>query len=431
MELQTPSNNGRNSELDPNSESPNPNNGDEPQLLFEDIDSTCSTPYVSAPSSPGRGSIGGFYYSAPASPMHFAITSASFSSAQTSSSSSHENSNNSVPLAFEFEFSGRFGLSGSGGSGSMISADELFLNGRIRPMKLSTHLERPQVLAPLLDLEAEDDEETEGGSHVRGRDLKLRDKSLRRRTRSMSPLRNTHFDWTENEDGHGDISFTKEINDNDASEMEESEGDKNEGFSSETTPSVSASSSRSSSAGRSSKRWVFLKDFLYRSKSEGRSTNRFWSNISFSPAKEKKPTNQNLPTSVSKEKPTNSSNGTSETQKSKGNTQVSSKKVTGKPINGVGKRRQPPSPHELHYKANRAQAEELRKKTYLPYRQGLLGCLGFSSKGYGAMNGFARALNPVSSRYDFQAGNIAHKQKFQSASAKVLRAHLLSISSTT
>lgn len=68
------------------------------------------------------------------------------------------------------------------------------------------------------------------------------------------------------------------------------------------------------------------------------------------------------------------------------------KKVTRKPTNGVGKRRVPPSPHELHYKANRAQAEELRKKTFLPYRQGLLGCLGFSSKGYGAMNGFARAL---------------------------------------
>ena len=74
------------------------------------------------------------------------------------------------------------------------------------------------------------------------------------------------------------------------------------------------------------------------------------------------------------------------------------KKVSGRPANGVGKRRVPASPHELHYKAHRAQAEELRKKTFLPYRQGLLGCLGFSSKGYGAMNGFARALNPVSSR---------------------------------
>lgn len=34
------------------------------------------------------------------------------------------------------------------------------------------------------------------------------------------------------------------------------------------------------------------------------------------------------------------------------------------------------SPHELHYKVQKAHAEELRKKTFLPYRQGLLGCLG-------------------------------------------------------
>jgi hypothetical protein len=39
----------------------------------------------------------------------------------------------------------------------------------------------------------------------------------------------------------------------------------------------------------------------------------------------------------------------------------------------------PVSAHELHYTANRAQAEELRRKTFLPYRQGVLGCLGFPS----------------------------------------------------
>lgn len=217
----------------------------------------------------------------------------------------------------------------------MSSADELFLNGQIRPMKLSTHLERPQVLAPLLDLEEEEEEEEE--NEVRCRDLRLRDKSLRRRTRSLSPLRNTPLEWTENEE----------------------KTDKKENV----TPSVSSGS------GRSSKRWVFLRDFL-RSKSEGRSNNKFWSTISFSPAAKEK----------------------------KGNGPQKPKKVAGKPTNGVGKRRVPASsPHELHYKANRAQAEELRRKTFLPYRQGLLGCLGFSSKGYGAMSGFARALNPVSS----------------------------------
>ncbi|XVF05970.1 hypothetical protein REPUB_Repub06bG0007500 [Reevesia pubescens] len=353
----------------------------EPQVFSEDYDSTCSTPYVSAPSSPGRapgpgpGSInGGFFYSAPASPMHFAMTSV----APMISSTRPSSPDNSVPLGYEFEFSARFGCSGSGQTGSMSSAEELFLNGQIRPMKLSTHLERPQVLAPLLDLEHEDEENEDVDNKVRGRDLRLRDKSLRRRTRSMSPFRNANFAL--NTDDQSMYCLDKDLG--------KKADSKNEEMYSETSASMSASSSRSSSAGRSSKRWVFLKDFL-RSKSEGRSNNKFWSTISFSPTnKEKKPGNTSSLVQESKEKLSN--------EGSEINNQRSNKKY--KPVNGIGKRRVPPSPHELHYTANRAQAEEMRKKTFLPYRQGLLGCLGFSSKGYGAMNGLARALNPVSSR---------------------------------
>ncbi|XVE63112.1 hypothetical protein DITRI_Ditri06bG0173600 [Diplodiscus trichospermus] len=350
------------------------------QVFSEDYDSTCSTPYVSAPSSPGRapgpgpGSInGGFFYSAPASPMHFAMTSV----ASMVSSTQPSSPDNSVPLGFEFEFSGRFGSSGSGLAGSMISADELFLNGQIRPMKLSTHLERPQLLAPLPDLENEDEENEVVDNKVRGRDLRLRDKSLRRRTRSMSPLRNANFALNIDDQS---MCLDKGL----GKKADSSKND--EEMCNETSASMSASSSRSSSAGRSSKRWVFLKDFL-RSKSEGRSNNKFWSTISFSPSKEKK--TGSTSNGVVQEKLSNGSNGGSE------NIQRSNK---NKPVNGIGKRRVPPSPHELHYTANRAQAEEMRKKTFLPYRQGLLGCLGFSSKGYGAMNGLARALNPVSSR---------------------------------
>ncbi|XVF57573.1 hypothetical protein PTKIN_Ptkin06aG0216500 [Pterospermum kingtungense] len=353
----------------------------EPQVFCEDYDSTCSTPYVSAPSSPGRapgpGPGGGFFYSAPASPMHFAMTSVVACSKVSSTQPSSPD--NSVPLGFEFEFSARFGSSGSGHTGSMSSADELFFNGQIRPMKLSTHLERPQALAPLMDVEHEDDEENEdfdiNNNKLRGRDLRqLRDKSLRRRTRSMSPLRNANFGLNIDDQTMCYSLDNKEILAKKGDSINET---------STGSSSMSASSSRSSSAGRSSKRWVFLKDFL-RSKSEGRSNNKyFWSTISFAPAKEKKPGS-------------NTSSGVvQEAKESEKSTQRSNK---NKPVNGLGKRRVPPSPHELHYTANRAQAEEMRKKTFLPYRQGLLGCLGFSSKGYGAMNGLARAFNPVSSR---------------------------------
>ncbi|XP_022156495.1 uncharacterized protein LOC111023375 [Momordica charantia] len=358
-------------------------------LSFEDVDSACSTPYVSAPSSPGRGPVSGFFYSAPASPMHFAITSSS--SALPLSSASMENHSSS----FEFDFSARFGsYGGSSSTASMTSADELFLDGKIRPMKLSTHLELP--LAPLLDVEVGDEEGAGIVEFVRGRDLRLRDKLQRRRTRSMSPLRNAPIEWTESESGDGinvECSVTEKeiLEGSEVIEKVEEIASNSEA----STPSISASSSRSSSAGRNSKRWVFLKDFLYRSKSEGRSNNNFWSNISFANVKEKKSAaNQ----SFGKQKFINPLAGrSSEAKKAKG-TVGAKKDGAGKPANGVGKRRVPPSAHELHYTANRAHSEEMKKKTYLPYRQGLLGCLGFSSKGYGAVNGFAKALSSVSSR---------------------------------
>uniref|UniRef100_A0A803PWA6 Uncharacterized protein n=1 Tax=Cannabis sativa TaxID=3483 RepID=A0A803PWA6_CANSA len=227
-----PTNNGekKSNATDPKQTFQNPNNGEnndthESQSFFEDFDSACSTPYVSAPSSPGRGGghVSGFFYSCPASPMHFVLASSNSVSSSCFNSAMDDSDTSSVPMGYEFEFSARFGSTGSVQTGSMSSADELFLN-----------------------------------------------------------------DQTKN----------------------------------------------------------------------------------------------------------------SETQKAKKTSSQQSvkKSVIGKPTNGVGKRRVPPSPHELHYTTKRAQAEEMRKKTYLPYRQGLLGCLGFSSKGYGAMNGLARALNPVSSR---------------------------------
>ncbi|KAG7024020.1 hypothetical protein SDJN02_15049, partial [Cucurbita argyrosperma subsp. argyrosperma] len=392
MESQTP-NPQRNSIAEPQAELHCCINGEsldstDADLSFEDVDSSCSTPYVSAPSSPGRGPVPAFFYSAPASPMHFVITKNPTSSSSSPSMDNHSSS-------FEFDFSARFGSNGRSSSmASMSSADELFHDGKIRPMKLSTHLELP--LVPMLDLENGDGKGDGIVEFVRGRDLRLRDKFQRRRTRSMSPLRYSPIEWTECEYGDG-INVECSVTENEIS-GECGVMEKVEEIASNfevSTPSISASSSRSSSAGRSSKRWIFLKDFLYRSKSEGRSNNNFWSNISFH-AKEKKSGGENQ--RIAKQRFINPLvNRSSEGKKAKG--AVGTKKDGAKkPSNGVGKRRVPPSPHERHYAANRAHSEEMKKKTYLPYRQGLLGCLGFSSKGYGAVNGFAKALNSVSSR---------------------------------
>ncbi|KAK9281841.1 hypothetical protein L1049_004747 [Liquidambar formosana] len=371
----------------------------ETHRFSDEIDSACSTPYVSAPSSPGRGPTAGYFFSAPASPMHFVLSSAP-SPSHHDSGLVPSSSDNSASGSFEFEFSSRFSTNVSAGPGSMSSADELFLNGQIRPMKLSSHLQRPQVLAPLLDLEVEDEEESKDSveSVMRGRDLRLRSRSLHRKTRSMSPLRNAQFDWQEE-----DVNVEREVSERVLEELQDDVQKQGETASTETTPSGSASSSRSSSSGRNSKKWIFLKDLLYRSKSEGRANanakEKFWSSISFSPAKEKKLTSTSLSFSSPKEEKTNpSSSSTVETQKQKRTKQSTKKVAHGKPKNGVAKRRTSASAHELHYTANRAQAEEMKKKTFLPYRQGLLGCLGFSSKGYGALNGFTKTLNPVSSR---------------------------------
>ncbi|KAL0454740.1 UNVERIFIED_CONTAM: hypothetical protein Slati_0813200 [Sesamum latifolium] len=137
-------------------------------------------------------------------------------------------------------------------------------------MKLSTHLQRPQLLAPLIE---SDDVAEEDQTFSRGRDLKLRAGSLRRRTRSMSPLRTTATEWHEDDEAK---TQNEELTRKNAEEDKGSD---------ETTPCAS----RSSSAGRSSRRWVFLKEFLYRSKSEGRNEgHKFWGSLSFSPVKDKK-----------------------------------------------------------------------------------------------------------------------------------------------
>ncbi|XP_023638186.1 uncharacterized protein LOC111830477 [Capsella rubella] len=364
--------------------------------------SACSTPFVSAPSSPGRGPPPGYFFSAPSSPMHFFLCSAASSSDYPKKLNS--SSSSSCGGDFEFDFSSRLSSSsGPLGGVSMTSAEELFSNGQIKPMKLSSHLQRPQILSPLLDLENEDEDDDDDeepkpdGEMNRGRDLKLRSRSVHRKARSLSPLRNAAYQWNqEDEEEEERVAGEREVKEC-IRKLQEDENVP----SAETTPSCSASSSRSSSYGRNSKKWIFLKDLLHRSKSEGRGNakEKFWSNISFSPSnlKDKKLKSPQ----PAEEKPIQETAEAAvvESKKQRQKQPPARKTPTvGKPTNGIAKRRgSQPSAHELHYTTNRAQAEEMKKRTYLPYRHGLFGCLGFSSKGYSALNGLARSLNPVSS----------------------------------
>ncbi|KAL2559911.1 hypothetical protein Fot_04650 [Forsythia ovata] len=123
-----------------------------PPRFSEDVDSSCSAPYVSASFSPGHVSSlsPGYFFSAPANLMHFMLSKEkveSFSSKYEPVFFKSESR-----LSFEFEFCSRFSPNGLSGNGSMSSANDLFFNGKIRTMKLSSHLKMSQVLGPLVDL---------------------------------------------------------------------------------------------------------------------------------------------------------------------------------------------------------------------------------------------------------------------------------------
>jgi len=74
----------------------------------------------------------------------------------------------SVSTGSDFVFSARFseldGADSMSTEPAMALADELFCNGQIRPLKLSTHLQKPQFLGPLIDFE-EEEEESKAGSN--------------------------------------------------------------------------------------------------------------------------------------------------------------------------------------------------------------------------------------------------------------------------
>ncbi|KAL6901946.1 hypothetical protein ACP4OV_004822 [Aristida adscensionis] len=352
--------------------------------MDDDIDSSCSTPFASAPSSPGRspafGGGGGYFFSAPASPIHHLLFSSS------SSASAAAGAGRGCAGDAEFEFGGP--------GGPMISADELFLNGQIRPLTLS----------PLPDLDPGSDDDGGGPAPVRGRDLTPRSGSVHRRARSMSPLRsasprlkllNALVPAPDLAPAPGPPGPREDAPPVTASSRSSSS-------------SSTSSSSSSASAGRGSRRWVFIKDMLlHRSKSEPSSGARGATHAHDAPAPAAsaaaKPerawpfspswaaSRDKFAAKLRAARPAPSADGA-------GGDEARAARAQGR---GRGRRRSTTvaAAHERLYAApNRAQAEEMRRRTFLPYRQGLLGCLGFSSRGYGALHGLTKTLNPVFSR---------------------------------
>ncbi|KAF0896469.1 hypothetical protein E2562_024332 [Oryza meyeriana var. granulata] len=322
--------------------------------LAAGLDSACSTPFVSAPSSPSRdhhhfSPHGACFFSAPASP--------------TRGDGGGAGKEFGV-LDFDFDFSSRFP---SPSAAAMSSADELFHNGQIRHVRLSSILLQPQPLPPLVDGDhasqpaAEDAAGVGDGAEAdeRGR---IRSRSVRRKARSMSPFR-TH--WRAPSPAPAPESVEPIATP----------------AASRSSSSSSTASSTSSTSSRGSRRWAFLKDLLHRSKSDGGKNHHH---------------HDTAPP------PPQSSSAAPKRSPSPSPSASPSPAATARGGRGTGRSRRR-SAHERLYEARRAEAEEMRRRTYLPYRQGLLlfGCIGLGSRGYGAVHGLARGLNAaaaVSSR---------------------------------
>ncbi|CAM0949485.1 unnamed protein product [Alopecurus aequalis] len=279
-------------------------------------DSACSTPFVSAPSSPARDpsfhAAAGFCFSAPVSPARGA---------------------DGCDYEFDFDFSSQFP---SPTAAAMSSADELFHNGQIRPMRLSSFLLRTQALPPLADRPTGDRLRPLAAAAPLDERGRFRSRSVHRRSRSLSPFR-----------AHWMSPLSSPARAKDSAQTPTS--------ASRSSSSSSTASSASSSTPRRYRRWQFLKNLVHQNKS-GSSKRRPPAPLPPVPAPARPKNNASL--AAPKMNPTSAA------------------------------RRG--SAHERLYEARRAEAEDMRRRTFLPYRQGLLlGCLGFGSRGYGAMHGFA------------------------------------------
>ena len=353
------------------------------------FDSNCSSPYITAPSSPQR--FGNFFFSAPTSPtrvssfLHQLNDLAATTNSSASSSSSvpfhweqkpgvpksnttpqHNNDNNNNNNNnddddddFEFDFSGHL-------ERPSLSADELFDGGKIRPLKLPPRLQsgdgvtspaatnasspksRTKAFSPRhhhkresFDPFAAAMEETrkreEGPlpaqQQKRGRERALSSPSSfsgRKGSRSLSPLRVSDIVCDSEEKG---------------------------------VPSPTSNNTKTSYASflssipftKGYRKWR-LRDFLlFRSASEGRATDK-------DPLRKYEVLSKKAAAAED-------------------DVRNSSFRSTESSAGSVSKRRGPVSAHELHYTVNRAASEELKKRTFLPYKRGLLGCLGFNPGG--------------------------------------------------
>lgn len=300
-----------------------------------DFNSARSTPCATAPSTPKR--FGEYYFSAPPSPGHlwelyrdcddfFVDNTKSCSDVPIKweertkpASRKQEREKTIFDDDFVFDVGREF-------EKMTLPAEELFDGGKIRPLKPPTKVE-PRKREDRFEINSSNNSASnmdKRPEQERGRErtVSLSLSSSRRGLRSLSPYRVSKYPWEEEEEEEIQLKRNKEQ---------------------PLLPSkpqlTTTSSSLSSKSG--SRKWRLKDFFLFRSASEGRASN-------------KDPLRKYTALFKKNEEKKISSGRMSEG-------------------GSVSKRRVPVSAHELHYTKNRAISESLKKKTPLPYKQGIWG----------------------------------------------------------
>ncbi|KAI5577112.1 hypothetical protein BDE02_09G092500 [Populus trichocarpa] len=331
------------------------------------FDSTCSSPYMTAPSSPQR--FGNLLFSAPTSPTRMSSFYRELNDITLST-----NSSSTIPFDWErslelpnprtkvktttrmmFDFSGQL-------ERTSLSAEELFDGGKIKPLKPPPGYDSsvssprsPRSPRSRATKKKEFDpfqaaiEETCRGEvklqinqqgqapHQRGRGRSCGSGSsfsgsIRKGSRSLSPLRVS------------DITFHQEENSQNSNNISSTASTPKSSYTSSILSAISFTSKRY-------KKWKLKDLLLFRSASEGSRT-----------------TSCNDPL-------------TKYSVLSKKEVAEDVKNSSFRSTDSIGSSRRrsgPISAHEVHYTVNRAVSEEMKRKTFLPYKQGLLGCLGFN-----------------------------------------------------
>ncbi|CAK7347593.1 unnamed protein product [Dovyalis caffra] len=331
-------------------------------------------PFLSAPSTPKR--FGDYTLSAPTSPSRVAEFYSYFDSLVDDSNeettgvpfrweerpgtpkSPRATTNSNNEDDFAFDFSAKL-------EEKSLSADELFDGGKIRPLKL-----------PPARLQAEDSTQRSPRSSPRSPIQKgktmIREVFSPRKKKDSDPFATAVEKTrkrTENERGRGrerDSGLTssssrkasRSLSPCRVSEYPWEEEKQLQKITNQSAPnSKTLVSSSSSSSKSSSKKWR-LKDFLlFRSASEGHAHDKDLRKYSGLFRKNIDGKEQGL-------RSTDSSGSVS------------------------SRRKGPVSAHELHYTVNKAVSENMKKKTFLPYKQGIFGRLAFNPAAHALSNGF-------------------------------------------